>query len=957
MLQSDEPRAVTDRYGYYEMSLLPGPHLLRMVVPEGHVQTFPLEPAFHTRSVEAMSVADEADFSLGSLSLSIEDVALDEGDTGETTFTFTVALDNASPSDVTVEFSTVAGTATEGVDYVPMSGMLTVPSGQLIGTISVSVLSDTDAESDESFFIGLSSPTNATLATDRAKGTILNDDLPIVTVTVTDGHASEGDLDVGIIAFNRTGPTDRPLEASYSVSGTAINGIDYDYLDGHITIAAGASSIEVTVRPIDGSDPEDDESVSLAMLPGPAYRLGSSDYAIVTIVDDDLPSLSIADLAMEEGESGELVFPFDVTLTHVSPKDVEVEFSVTNGTAVVDHDYSPVAGILIIPSGQLSGTIAVPVVGDTDAEPDETFYIALSNPANAVLHDNQAKGTILNDDLPIVTIGTTDGQASEHGSDVGVIKFSRTGPTDSPLDVAYSVSGTATNGTDYEQLDGHITIAAGAASVDIGITPINDLDPEADESLSVNLIADPGYRVGEANTATVTIVDDDLPSLSIGNVALEEGDREVSELVFTALLSQPVPWDVTATYETVAGTATADIDYGVGSGSLTILAGQASAAIPVSIYGDSTPEADETFLLNLLSANGASITDAPILGTILNDDVVDLSLTLNSVILPTTVVPGDTIRARVQITNIGNVHARGLGAVQILASKDSAPDAGDAIVGQVSGKRLRVRTGRRSSATVRATIPQSLEKGQYDLIVRLVPEAAIHDDNSANNHTVAGTSDVAHRFGSFDGRRNVRLNLNGSTYQLRGPGYGDVDFADGAADIAFTGTSERSWLRVSKGPSIIRHLDAPQGLKGISGKGIDIKDGVWNIRSNMTSLQIGIARHTTINVLGAVKRYQGGAMVNSTLNADAVDFFRLNRRQGELVGGFNFVDSFVNVDGSLRRADLGVVQTGSNLPRFGLSFRESQMVKYTNEDGHRYTLRRDDLLAPYQDNQITIEIV
>ncbi len=108
--------------------------------------------------------------------------------------------------------------------------------------------------------------------------------LPTVSMTVTDGSASEVPAnDIGRIQISRTGATTANLSVRYSVGGTATNGSDYRQLRGRATIRSGASSATVQVRPIDDTIPESDETVILRLRPNANYTIGSPDRGTVTI--------------------------------------------------------------------------------------------------------------------------------------------------------------------------------------------------------------------------------------------------------------------------------------------------------------------------------------------------------------------------------------------------------------------------------------------------------------------------------------------------------------------------------------------------------------------------------------------------------------------------------------------------------------------------------------------------
>jgi hypothetical protein len=110
-------------------------------------------------------------------SVSIGDVALAEGNSGATQFSFTISLSAASTSTVTVPYATANGTATAGSDYTAASGTVTFAPGETQKTVVVEVLGDTTLEGSETFFVNLGAPTNATLGDGQGQGTIQNDEL------------------------------------------------------------------------------------------------------------------------------------------------------------------------------------------------------------------------------------------------------------------------------------------------------------------------------------------------------------------------------------------------------------------------------------------------------------------------------------------------------------------------------------------------------------------------------------------------------------------------------------------------------------------------------------------------------------------------------------------------------------------------------------------------------------
>ena len=120
-----------------------------------------------------------------------------------------------------------------------------------------------------------------------------------------------------------------------------------------------------------------------------------------TILNDDAaatPTLSINDVTVTEGNTVTGNAVFTVSLSASSTQTVTVQFATANGTATSGSDYQTFSGTLTFNPGETSKTITVRVRGDTVVEPNETFFVNLSNPTNATIADSQGLGTILNND-------------------------------------------------------------------------------------------------------------------------------------------------------------------------------------------------------------------------------------------------------------------------------------------------------------------------------------------------------------------------------------------------------------------------------------------------------------------------------------------------------------------------------------------------------------------------------
>jgi Calx-beta domain-containing protein len=111
-----------------------------------------------------------------------------------------------------------------------------------------------------------------------------------------------------------------------------------------------------------------------------------------------------------------------------------------------------------------------------------------------------------------------------------------------------------------------------------------------------------------------------IPTLSINDASIIEGNTGTRPMVFTVTLSAASSSTVTVAYATLAGTATSGKDYQATSGTLTFAPGDTSKTVSVLVIGDGFKEANETFVVRLSSPTNATLVKIDGLGTIIDDD-------------------------------------------------------------------------------------------------------------------------------------------------------------------------------------------------------------------------------------------------------------------------------------------------------------------------------------------------
>ena len=127
-----------------------------------------------------------------------------------------------------------------------------------------------------------------------------------------------------------------------------------------------------------------------------------------------LPSVSVANASMAEGDAGAANLQFPVTLSKPVTWEVRVNYATASGSATAPGDYASTSGTLTFAPGETTKTIGVPVVGDTAVEPDEDFTAQLSSPVNTTIAAGSATGTIKNDDRPKPRAGHYSGTTSQN---------------------------------------------------------------------------------------------------------------------------------------------------------------------------------------------------------------------------------------------------------------------------------------------------------------------------------------------------------------------------------------------------------------------------------------------------------------------------------------------------------------------------------------------------------------
>src|SRR5216110_1009992 len=501
--------------------------------------------------------------------------------------------------------------------------------------------------SDTAQFTATINPTSATVNTATTYTlTVTNTStamevMDCVRVTIPAGAGTPGSLSV---VATDPGPTTRTWNTPSTSGGvitTTRSGGSANSIDPGGTVAISFTATATTT----GTKTWTTSAFGQTNCSGQAFTITPSGSQPSVIVSAP-PTIAINDVTVTEGNGGTTNAIFSVTLSAASSQTITVTYATADGTATTaDNDYVAASGTVTFAPGVTSQPVTVTVNGDTKFEPDETFFVNLSNPTGgATISDGQGQGTIVNDDTaPTLAIDdVSQAEGSTGGTTAFTFTVTKTGATAQSVTVGFTtVDGTATGNSscaaagtgtpDYISQTGTLTFAPSDPSKTITVQVCADTTFELSEAFTVKLSGATGATITK-DTGTGTIVNDDTaPTLAIDDVSQAEGSTGgTTAFTFTVTKTGATAQSVTVGFTTVDGTATGNSscaaaatgtpDYISQTGTLTFAPSDPSKTITVQVCADTTFELSEAFTVKLSGATNATITKDTGTGTIVNDD-------------------------------------------------------------------------------------------------------------------------------------------------------------------------------------------------------------------------------------------------------------------------------------------------------------------------------------------------
>lgn len=520
---------------------------------------------------------------------------------GSTTVTATLAFATEATTTVHLGFS---GSATASTDY-SLGSSIIIPAGSLSGSINLNTLNDQIYEGSETVIIDIASVTNGIELGTQQKTVSITDDetTPKLSITTSTSSITENGGSYTVTA-NLSNASTSDVSFFLINTGSAVNGTDFNVPFSNI-IAAGSTSLSITVNVLDDNLYEINESVTLNIGTVVTNAIRDEEQKQVTtlIVNDDLTqpnvSLSVNNATIAENGGTSAI---TATLSEVSGVTTTVAIAFS-GTAIYATDYS-VSTTITIPAGSLSASLFLNSINDAIYEPNENILIDVILISGATENGVQQQTISITDDdsnnIPTVSLSVNTASVAESTATMPVFTVTLSTVSGYDTTVNLSAGGTATYNTDYTLSTLSVVIPAGSTTGTAILNLINETLYEVGETVIVQINTVTNGTENGTQSQTVTITNDDArPTVSLSVNPATVSENGTQTVTITATLSEISAITAAVGY-TYSGTATNGTDYSI-SGSGLIPAGSLTNTRTLTVLPDTLTEGNETVVVDITS--------------------------------------------------------------------------------------------------------------------------------------------------------------------------------------------------------------------------------------------------------------------------------------------------------------------------------------------------------------------
>jgi len=626
----------SNEYGVYSTSCPPGQEVgvtdsisvtvntsVSPLTPFGNFNSIPISSS-SSRTILRKIKLGVSGTGAGSLSGAITDVNFKTtAQTAEETkgiISAVLELNQIATDLVTIPFS-VTGTAVKGVDYLITASPVTISPGGKTVPIFITLINDAIVEGEESLFIGIDPPTNATKGPQNIHMvTIL--DPPYVTFTTVSSIKSESTTTTALMIELSKGSS-QDVTVPIVSAGTATWGAagDYQTTPNTVVIDSGSLTSLLTVMIHNDLIDEDDETAILGLGSPTNALLGAIPIHTMIIVDDDDPP-EVAFFTSGQVVSEEIgTFTTSLTLAEESAKTISVPYTISGTTIPADyviHNPSP----LIFPPGTKTVEITMSILEGDGWEVDETLIITLQTPSNAVVGSPGTQTIIITESSAAPSVYyESSSQSIVEGDRVLDILVQMSNAWSEDVIVPYTISGDATAGDDYLVSASPLVIPVGYTQGSIQVQINEDGLDENDEQFIITM-GDVIEGIKSSPTVhTIQIVDNDSPPEVNFYGSHLNGTETGGAISISVNLSLTSVHDVSIPLA-LSGSASEGADYSISTSTLVIPAGNSGGSILISFIDDTLYDPDEDIIINLGAPTNATLGSATQFTVDIEDDEI-----------------------------------------------------------------------------------------------------------------------------------------------------------------------------------------------------------------------------------------------------------------------------------------------------------------------------------------------
>ena len=600
--------------------------------------TLPAGVTAGTTNETVVSITDD-DVPSVTVSYGSSTYTVDEGST--TTVTVTLSAD--PERTVTIPIGKANQGGASNADYSGVPASVVFNSGETSKTFTFAATADSVDDDDESVKLTFTNlPTGVTQgSTNETVVSITDDDVPSVTVSYGAGSYSVDEGSTTTITVTLSADPERTvtIEIAKANQGGASSS-DYSGVPASVVFNRGETSKTFTFAATADSVDDDDESVKLTFTNLPTgVTQGSTNETTVSINDDDLP----ADVDVEFGQGSYTVaegstVTVTVTLSEDPERTVTIPISKANQDGASNPDYSGVPANVVFNAGETSKTFTFAATADTVDDDDESVKLTFG----ATLPSGVSEGTtnetvvsITDDDVPSVTVSYGAGSYSvDEGSTTTItVTLSADPERTVTIEISKANQGGASS-SDYSGVPASVVFNAGETSKTFTFAATSDTVDDDDESVKLTFGATlpSGVSEGTTNETTVSITDDDVPSVTVsygaGSYSVDEG----STTTITVTLSADPERTVTIPISKANQDGASSSDYSGVPASVVFNSGETSKTFTFAATSDTVDDDGESVKLSFgtLPTGVTEGTTNETVVSITDDDVPSVTVSFGS---------------------------------------------------------------------------------------------------------------------------------------------------------------------------------------------------------------------------------------------------------------------------------------------------------------------------------------